>query len=81
MVNVKGIMTPRLRSLSMGQQWAGPGDWLDPAGFGANVTSKKYRVYFKKRGQELIILLGGGEKSSQPKDIKTALHLARHLSE
>ena len=39
---------PRLRSMSMGQQWAGPGDWLDPAGFTANVTSKKYRVYYKK---------------------------------
>ena len=34
--------------MSMGQQWAGPGDWLDPAGFGANVSSKKYRIYFKK---------------------------------
>lgn len=47
-VKVKNIMVPRLRSLSMGQQWAGPGDWLDPAGFQANVTSKKYRTYFKK---------------------------------
>jgi len=32
----------------MGQQWAGPGDWLDPGGFGANVSSKKYHCYFKK---------------------------------
>src|SRR5206468_6486200 len=47
-VTVGGQMIPRLRSLSMGQQWAGPGDWLDPAGAGANDTSKKYRVYFKK---------------------------------
>ena len=31
----------------MSQAWAGPGDWLDPAGFGANVTSKKYRTFFK----------------------------------
>jgi prepilin-type N-terminal cleavage/methylation domain-containing protein/prepilin-type processing-associated H-X9-DG protein len=38
----------RIRSLSMGQQWAGPGDWLDPAGFGVNGSSKKYKVYFKK---------------------------------
>jgi len=49
-VVVNGKLTERLRSLSMGQQWAGPGDWLDPAGFGANATSKKYRVYFKKSG-------------------------------
>src|SRR3990167_7123402 len=40
-----------------------------------------YRVYFKKRGQELIILLAGGYKSTQAKDIKTALRLARDLSE
>jgi prepilin-type N-terminal cleavage/methylation domain-containing protein/prepilin-type processing-associated H-X9-DG protein len=47
-VKVGTQMVPRLRSMSMGQQWAGPGDWLDEAGFGANGTSKKYRVYFKK---------------------------------
>ena len=47
-VNVGGKLVERIRSLSMGQQWAGPGDWLDPAGFGVNGSSKKYRVYFKK---------------------------------
>jgi prepilin-type N-terminal cleavage/methylation domain-containing protein/prepilin-type processing-associated H-X9-DG protein len=45
---VNGQPVPRLRSMSMGQQWAGPGDWLDPAGFMANDTSKKYRVYYKR---------------------------------
>lgn len=40
-----------------------------------------YRVYFKKRKRELIILLAGGDKSSQARDIKTALRLARNLSE
>jgi putative addiction module killer protein len=38
-----------------------------------------YRVYYKQRGQELIILLAGGNKSTQAKDIKTALSLARNL--
>jgi len=47
-VTVDGRSVPRLRSMSMGQQWAGPGPWLDPAGFEANNTSKKYRVYYKK---------------------------------
>jgi len=47
-VNVRGQLVPRLRSMSMGQQWAGPGDWLDPAGFEVNGSSKKYRVYYKK---------------------------------
>lgn len=47
-VDVGGKRVARIRSLSMGQQWAGPGDWLDPAGFGANGSSKKYKVFFKK---------------------------------
>jgi len=38
-----------------------------------------YRVYFIKRGKELVILLAGGDKGSQDKDIKTALRLARNL--
>ena len=40
-----------------------------------------YRVYFKKRGRELIVLLAGGDKSTQAKDIKAVLRLARDLSE
>ena len=38
-----------------------------------------YRVYFIQRGLEMVILLAGGDKSSQVKDIKTALQLAREL--
>lgn len=40
-----------------------------------------YRVYYRKRGRELIILLAGGDKSTQTRDIKAALRLARNLSE
>ncbi len=40
-----------------------------------------YRVYFKKRGRELVVLLAGGDKNTQSKDIKRALRLARNLSE
>jgi putative addiction module killer protein len=40
-----------------------------------------YRVYYKKRGHRLIILLAGGDKSTQARDIKAALRLARGLSE
>ena len=36
-----------------------------------------HRVYFAQRGSEVVILLAGGDKSSQPKDIKRALDLAR----
>jgi putative addiction module killer protein len=38
-----------------------------------------YRVYFKKRGQSLVILLAGGDKQSQQSDINRALRLARGL--
>lgn len=38
-----------------------------------------YRVYFVQRGYEVIILLAGGDKASQARDIKTALKLARDL--
>ncbi len=40
-----------------------------------------YRVYYKRRGTALIILLAGGDKSTQARDIKTALELARNLEE
>lgn len=38
-----------------------------------------YRVYFVQRGYEIIILLAGGDKASQAKDIRAALKLAREL--
>jgi len=38
-----------------------------------------YRVYYVMRGRELIILLAGGDKDTQSKDIRTALRLAQNL--
>jgi putative addiction module killer protein len=38
-----------------------------------------YRVYFVRRGDKLIVLLAGGDKSTQARDISTALKLARLL--
>jgi putative addiction module killer protein len=38
-----------------------------------------YRVYFKRIGQKVIILLAGGDKKTQPKDIRTAISLSRNL--
>jgi putative addiction module killer protein len=38
-----------------------------------------YRVYFKKQGRSVVVLLAGGDKKTQSRDIKTALRLARNL--
>ena len=38
-----------------------------------------YRVYYTQRGEELIVLLAGGDKSSQQQDIKRAIELAVNL--
>ena len=38
-----------------------------------------YRLYFARQGQKVIVLLCGGDKSTQDKDIKAAKKLAREL--
>lgn len=38
-----------------------------------------YRVYLKRQGLKVVILLAGGDKHTQSSDIKTALRLARNL--
>lgn len=38
-----------------------------------------YRVYFVQRGKVLIILLAGGDRSTQSKDIKRAIKLAKEI--
>lgn len=40
-----------------------------------------YRVYFTQRGSTLLLLLAGGDKSSQEKDIAVAAKLAKHFKE
>ena len=40
-----------------------------------------FRVYFTQRGMEIVILLAGGDKSSQTQDIATAHELARQLKD
>jgi len=66
----------RIRRLSLGN----PGD-VKPVGQGVSELridyGPGYRVYFVQRGQTLIILLAGGDKRTQDRDIKAAIELAR----
>lgn len=68
----------RIERLAMGN----PGD-VRPVGEGVSELridyGPGYRVYFIRRGPDLIILLAGGDKSTQDEDIRTAIHLARNL--
>ncbi len=42
-------------------------------------TGAGYRVYFVECGLEIVVLLCGGDKSSQQKDIEKAKMLAKEL--
>jgi len=68
----------RIRRLSMGNY----GD-VKPVGEGVSELridyGPGYRVYFVQRGQALIILLAGGDKRTQNKDIKSATELSRKV--
>lgn len=68
----------RIRRLSLGN----PGD-VKPVGEGVSELrvdhGPGYRVYFIQKADVYIVLLAGGDKSSQEKDIRNAKALAREL--
>ena len=71
-----GRIAARLDRLALGN----PGD-VKPVGGGVSEMridyGPGYRVYFMRRGDVLIVLLCGGDKSSQPRDIERAKTLAK----
>ena len=68
----------RIERLSAGN----PGD-VKPVGQGVSELridyGPGYRVYYTQRRRSIVILLAGGEKRTQDKDVKTALRLAKNL--
>ena len=47
----------------------------------ASIMALGYRIYFQKRGETIIVLLCGGDKSTQAKDIEMAKRLGDEWSE
>jgi putative addiction module killer protein len=74
----KARINVRIRRLSLGN----PGD-VSPVGAGVSELridyGPGYRVYYVRQGDILVILLAGGDKSTQSKDIATAIGLAKDL--
>ena len=68
----------RIRRMELGN----PGD-VKPVGGGVSEMrvhhGPGYRIYFTQRGQTLVVLLCGGEKSSQADDIRLAHQMAKEI--
>jgi putative addiction module killer protein len=76
----RGLIASRLDRLVYGHA----GD-VEPVGQGISELrihfGPGYRIYFHKRGKTIVILLCGGDKSTQAKDIKAAKRLVAEWSE
>jgi len=75
---IKAAVNARIRRLSIGNtgdcKSVGEGVFELRIHIGAG-----YRIYFCNKGTEIIILLVGGDKSTQHKDIKTAIELSKGM--
>ncbi len=74
----KARINARIRRLSLGNLG-------DVKSVGSGVIEMRidygpgYRVYFAQRGEKIVILLAGGDKKTQTKDIAHAIELARRV--
>ena len=74
----KARINARLRRVELG-------NFGDTEPVGDNVSEVRfffgpgYRIYFIQHGDEIIVLLAGGDKSTQSKDIDKALELAKEI--
>jgi putative addiction module killer protein len=79
-VRMRALIASRLDRLAFGHA----GD-VKPVGEGVSELridhGPGYRIYFQKKGETILILLCGGDKSTQAKDIQTAKRLAAAWSE
>ncbi len=77
-VRARARVLVRVERLAAGN----PGD-VRPVGEGVSELridyGPGYRVYFKRQGRAVVVLLAGGDKRTQGADIETALRLARNL--
>ena len=77
-IQARARILVRIQRLAAGN----PGD-VRPVGEGVSELridyGPGYRVYYRKWGQVVVVLLAGGSKSTQARDVQTALQLARNL--
>jgi putative addiction module killer protein len=77
-LKAKARIATRIRRMELGN----PGD-VKSVGEGVSEMridyGPGYRVYFTRRGERIVILLCGGDKKSQQKDIRTAQQMAKEV--
>jgi putative addiction module killer protein len=72
------VIAKRIRTMSLGA--LGKVRPLDNGLFEAKINyGPGFRLYFVNRGQRIIVLLCGGDKSTQARDIKQARKLAKEI--
>lgn len=73
----KDRIVVRIRRLSLGL--AGDAKFFDGIGELRIDYGPGYRVYFARKGNVVVVLLGGGTKKTQRRDIRDAIDLAKEV--